>query len=139
MVFTLGVVVADYHPEMTHHMLDLVVSSAQLDGHFIAEVVHVAGVYDMPLAVQKLLGKKNIQGVITLGVVLQGGTQHDMIVAENAAKKFVDLSCHFDKPVTCGVIGPRVSRELAQERVEQYALHAYAALITSLKEFERIE
>ena len=124
----IGVVVADFNKDMTHEMLRLVSEKAKADGHEVS-VAHVAGVYDMPVVVKKLL--ERVDGVITLGVVLQGGTDHDLTVANNAAKKFVDLSCDSGKPVACGVIGPRVSREHALERVESYALHAYDALVQS--------
>jgi 6,7-dimethyl-8-ribityllumazine synthase len=125
----IGVVVADFNKDMTHVMLQLVSDKAKGDHHEVV-VAHVAGVYDMPVVVKKLL--EQVDGVITLGVVLQGGTDHDLTVANNAAQKFVDLSCDSGKPVACGVIGPRVSREKALERVESYALHSYDALVQSL-------
>ena len=138
MEYHLGIVVADFNADMTYEMLSLVQKEAEYEGN-ILEVVHVAGVYDMPLAVQTLLKKSRIDGVLTLGVVLQGGTNHDVIVAENAAQKFVDLACQFEKPVTLGVIGPRVTREFALQRVEEYALHAYHALIQLLQELAKIK
>lgn len=131
MSFVVGIVVADFNKDMTHEMLRLVQEKAGRDGTSVV-VAHVSGVYDMPVVVQKLLKNEKISGVITLGVVLQGGTNHDLTVADNAAKKFVDLSCASRKPVACGIIGPRVSREKALERVESYSVHAYDALIQSL-------
>lgn len=138
MSFNLGIVVADFNKEMTHEMLRLVQEEVAREQHAIVEVAHAPGVYDIPLLVQLLLEKKEIDGVITLGVVLQGGTNHDVVVAENTARKIVDLACQFGKPVTLGIIGPRVNKQLAEERLESYAEHAYHAVISLLNEKQRL-
>lgn len=138
MSFNLGIVVADFNKEMTHKMLQFVQQEAAKEQQTIVEVAHAPGVYDIPLLVQLLLEKKEIDGVITLGVVLQGGTNHDVVVAENAGRKIADLSCQFGKPVTLGIIGPRVNKQLAEERLESYAEHAYHAVISLLNEKQRL-
>lgn len=138
MSFNLGIVVADFNKEMTLRMQALVEMFAEKDKHVIKIVAHAPGAYDIPLLAQLLLEKKEIDGVITLGVVLQGGTNHDVVVAENAARKLVDLACQYKKPVTLGIIGPRVSKQFAQERLESYAEHAYQAVVSLLTEKQRL-
>ena len=39
----------------------------------------VPGIFDMPLIIDKLLQKKNIDGVVTLGAVIKGKTKHDEV------------------------------------------------------------
>ncbi len=131
----IGVVVADYRKEMAEKMLSFAEKKAAELGIEIAPVVRVPGAFDMPLAVKKMLEKKEIAAVICLAVVLQGGTGHDKIVAENAARKMSDLALQYNKPVLSGMIGPRVSEEQARERLQQYSEHAVesAARMLSLE------
>ena len=112
---------------------------AQEKGVTVAYVVHVPGVFDIPLAVKKLLQKKEIHGVVTLGVVISGGTAHDAHVADNAARQISNLSLEFEKPVTLSIIGHNVSKQQALERYESYAKHGVDAVIELVREFRRLE
>ncbi|PIN79518.1 6,7-dimethyl-8-ribityllumazine synthase, partial [Candidatus Woesearchaeota archaeon CG10_big_fil_rev_8_21_14_0_10_34_8] len=86
----IGIVVADFNKEITSVMLDTAKKQAEELGVKISYIIHVPGVYDMPLAVKKLL-KKDVDGVVTLGVVISGGTAHDKHVADNTARLCADL------------------------------------------------
>ena len=79
-------------------------------------ILYVPGTFDMPLAVERLLRKKNVDAVVTLGAVIKGDTRHDDIVAENAARLIADLSLKYGKPVTLGVAGPGMTIEQARKR-----------------------
>ena len=63
-----------------------------------------------PLLAKKLLRREDIDAVVTIGCVIQGETAHDEIVVSHAARKLMDLSLEFDKPVTLGITGPKMSR-----------------------------
>lgn len=130
---TIGIVVADFNKEITDAMLKTAEDRAKEKAVFIAYTIHVPGVFDMPLAVKRLLQKKEIEGVVTIGAVISGGTAHDSHVAENAARQISNLSLEFDKPVTLSVIGHNVSRQQAYERIESYAKHGIDAVIELIK------
>jgi len=137
----IGIVVADFNQEITHNMLKIAEAEAKKKNVFVY-IVHVPGVFDMPLAIKKLLQKKDIEGVVTLGAVISGGTAHDSHIAENAARQISNLSLEFNKPVTLSVIGHTVSKQQALERHEQYAkygINAVLELIATLKEIEKNE
>jgi 6,7-dimethyl-8-ribityllumazine synthase len=108
---------------------------AQFLGADVASIVYVPGVYDMPLAVRKLLRRDDIDAVVTIGAVIQGDTAHDEIVSQHAARKLMDLSLEFDKPVTLGISGPRMSRPDAHRRVD-YAKRAVEAAVKLVKRLE---
>jgi len=95
----------------------------------------VPGVFDMPLAVKKLVQSKDIDGVVTLGCVIEGETDHDQIVIQNAARKMADLSVEFGKPVALGVSGPGMTRLQAADRVEN-AKQAVESCVKMLKRLE---
>lgn len=135
---SIGIVVADFNEEITSEMARIAEQRAKEKGIAVAYVIHVPGVFDMPLAVKKLLQKDNIDGVVTLGVVMSGGTAHDAHVADNNARLCADLSVQFDKPVVLSVIGHNVSKQQALERYESYAQHGIDAIKRLVETFRTI-
>jgi 6,7-dimethyl-8-ribityllumazine synthase len=107
---------------------------AQFLGAEIASVIYAPGVFDMPIAVKSLLRRDDIEAVVAIGCVIQGDTAHDEIVAQHAARKILDLSLEFNKPVTLGITGPRMSRADAHKRVDyaKKAVEAAVKLLTRL-------
>jgi|SRR3989338_9301381 len=125
------IVCADFNDEITSVMLETALQRAKEKQLDVIEVVKVPGSYDIPYAVKKVLMEsveKKIDGIITLGAVIQGDTEHDVIVAENCARKCTDLSVEFNIPIALGVIGPRVTWENADKRKEEYAVRAVDAV-----------
>ncbi|MCX8147261.1 MAG: 6,7-dimethyl-8-ribityllumazine synthase, partial [Candidatus Woesearchaeota archaeon] len=102
-------------------------------GGRIEKTIRVPGAFDMPLAVKKLIEMKNIDGVVTLGAVIEGDSDHDNIVAHNAARKIADLSIQFNKPVTLGIIGPKITHAGAVERIEEYSKRAVEACLKMIR------
>ena len=88
----LGFVVSEFNRDITYQMELLGKEHAQFLKAEVASVLYVPGVYDMPLAVRKLLRRDDIDAVVTIGTVIQGDTGHDEIVAQHAARKLMDLS-----------------------------------------------
>lgn len=131
----LGFVVSEFNRDITYQMELLGKEHAQFLKAEVASVLYVPGVYDMPLAVRKLLRRDDIDAVVTIGTVIQGDTGHDEIVAQHAARKLMDLSLEFDKPVTYGISGPRMSRADAHKRVD-YAKRAVEAAVKMVTRLE---
>lgn len=132
LIAKLGFVVSEFNRDITYQMELLGKEHASFLGAEVVRVVYVPGVYDMPLAVKNLLRRENIDAVVTIGCVIQGETAHDEIVAQHAARKLMDLSIEFDKPVTLGITGPRMSRPDAHKRVD-YAKRAVEAAVKLLQ------
>ena len=130
----LGFVVSEFNRDITYQMELLGREHAQFLGAEVAAVVYVPGVYDMPLVAKKLLRREDIDAVVTIGCVIQGETAHDEIVVSQAARKLMDLSLEFDKPVTLGITGPKMSRLDAHKRVD-YSKRAVEAAVKLLQRF----
>jgi 6,7-dimethyl-8-ribityllumazine synthase len=127
----LGFVVSEFNRDITYQMELLGREHAQFLGAEVVSVIYVPGVFDMPIAVKSLLRRDEIEAVVAIGCVIQGDTGHDEIVAQHAARKILDLSLEFDKPVTLGITGPRMSRPDAHKRVD-YAKKAVEAAVKLL-------
>lgn len=131
----LGAVVAEFNFDITQMMLDLAREHAKFLDSEITEVITVPGVFDMPLAIKKLLKEDDIDAVITLGAVIEGSTSHDEIVVQHASRKIADLALEYDKPVALGITGPGMTRLEAHKRVD-YAKRAVEAAVKMCKRLE---
>ena len=97
--------------------------------------IYVPGSYDMPLAIKKMLKKGDVDAVVTIGCVIEGATEHDEIVVGHAARKIMDLSLEYEKPVALGISGPGMTRLEAEERIE-YARRAVESAVKMVKRLE---
>jgi len=131
----IGIVVSEFNYEITFAMLELAKEHASFLGAEVKEVFKVPGAFDMPLAVKKMLKEKEIDGVVTLGSVIEGETKHDEIVIQHASRKISDLSLEYDKPVSLGISGPGLTRLEALERVD-YSKRAVESVVKMVKRLQ---
>ncbi len=124
----IGAVVSEFNYDITQMMLELAREHAKFLESEITEIIAVPGVFDMPLAIKKLLKNDEIDAVITLGAVIEGSTSHDEIVVQHASRKIADLALEYDKPVSLGISGPGMTRLEAHQRVD-YAKRAVEAVV----------
>jgi 6,7-dimethyl-8-ribityllumazine synthase len=117
----LGLVVAEFNRSVTEQMESAARDAADDAGADVVETSRVPGVYDAPLAVDRLARRDDIDAVAVLGAVVTGDTDHDQVIAHSSAQKLTDVSLDRDLPVTYGVIGPGMSGAEARERVEKGA------------------
>ena len=128
----LGIVVSEFHYDITMMMLERAKEHAEFLGAKVEKVIKVPGVFDMPLAIKMLLQDINIDGVVALGAVIEGETEHDEVVMQQAARKIVDLAVQYEKPVGLGITGPGMSRLQAEERIDR-AKQAVEAVVKMYK------
>lgn len=128
----LGIVISEFNYDINEMMLERAKQHADFLGVDVKEVLHVPGVFDMPLGVKKLLENEDIDGVVTLGTVIKGETEHDQTVMSQAARKITDLELEYEKPVSLGITGPGMSRMQAEERIER-AKNAVEAAVKMYK------
>jgi len=135
----LAIVVSEFNSEITFKMLERARNHADEVGAKVSYVLYVPGTFDMPLAVERLLKKKNVDAVVTLGAVIKGETRHDDIVAENAARLIADLSLKFGKPVALGVLGPGITVEQARERADLMPVRAVNAAVNMIARLGKLQ
>jgi 6,7-dimethyl-8-ribityllumazine synthase len=131
----IGAVVSEFNYDITMVMLERAKEHAKFLGAEITETVQVPGVFDMGLAIKNLLNKKNIDGVVALGAVIEGETEHDDIVIQHAARKIADLALEHNKPVGLGITGPGMTRLQAEKRIER-AKNAVEAVVKMHKRLD---
>ena len=129
----LGMVVSVFNYEITGEMSKRAQKRAEEVGAKISRVIEVPGTFEIPLAVKQLLKDKSIAGVLTLGTVIKGGTDHDSVVAHCVARKILDLSLEYDKPVSLGISGPNITWQQSEKRIEEYAIRAVDSVVNMLR------
>jgi 6,7-dimethyl-8-ribityllumazine synthase len=135
----LAIVVSEFNNEITFKMLEGARDHAATVSAKINYIIYVPGTYDMPLAVEGLLKKKNVDAVVTLGAVIKGDTRHDDIVAENAARLIADLSLKHGKPVALGIAGPGMTIEQARARAKLVPARAVTAAVNMVLRLRKLQ
>ena len=134
----IAIVTAEFNSEITSKMLDLAIEKANALKMKIKYTIQVPGVFDMPLMIDALLQRKDVDAVITLGAVIKGQTKHDELIAHVTAKAIADLSIKHQKPVTLGITGPGMSDRQAHQRIRPVAERAVEAAKKLFEELEKI-
>ena len=114
----IALLVSDFNFDVTSLMLERARRHAEFLGAEVTRVVHVPGVFDMPLAIKKLLKRRDVDGVVILGAVIKGDTNHDELITGPVASAAVQLALEFDKPVGLGITGPGMDRMQALDRID---------------------
>ena len=130
--------VSEFNQQVTSRMLSVAQEKAKLLKLNVKYTCKVPGVYDIPILVDTLLQKKDVDGVATLGVIIKGQTKHDEIIAHSTATKLTDLSLKYQKPVSLGISGPGMEERQAFARIRPVAERSIEALIKISKELKRI-
>ncbi|GAB7013696.1 6,7-dimethyl-8-ribityllumazine synthase [Halolamina salina] len=124
----LGLVVAEFNASVTERMAEAAADAAADRGVDIGETVHVPGVYDSPLAADRLARREEIDAVAVVGAVVTGDTDHDQVISDATAESLQSVGLDRDTPVTFGVTGPGQSGAEARERVDKGAAAVDAAV-----------
>jgi 6,7-dimethyl-8-ribityllumazine synthase len=135
---TIAIVVSEFNYDVTLLMLERAKEEVSFLGATLGPVMKTPGVFDMPLAAKVLLGRDDVDGLVALGAVIEGETQHDEVVMNQAARKLTDLSVEYGKPVGLGISGPGETRLQAQDRIENAgnAVRAVVKMIRRLKDLD---
>jgi 6,7-dimethyl-8-ribityllumazine synthase len=131
---TLGLVVAQFNRAVTEEMEASATEAAREAGVEIGSTVPVPGVYDAPLAADRLARREGIDAVCVLGAIVEGDTEHDRVIADATAQSCSAVSLDRDTPITLGVTGPGMSSAEARERVDKgrEAIEGALALLEEL-------
>ena len=135
---TVGIIVSEFNYDVTLLMLERAKEEVSFLGATLGPVVKTPGVFDMPLAAKALFGREDVDGVVALGAVIEGETQHDEVVMNQAARKLADLSVEYGKPLGLGISGPGETRLQAQDRIENAgnAVRAVVKMVRRLRDLD---
>ena len=130
-----AIVASEFNYDVTLLMLERAKEEVDFLGATLGPVVKTPGVYDIPLAVKTLYDRDDVDAVVALGAVIEGETQHDEVIMNQAARKLLDLSVESGKPIGLGISGPGETRLQAQDRIENAgnAVRAVVKMVRRLR------
>ncbi len=125
----LAIVQAQFNAEITDAMTAVAVAHAEKAGATVSHRLSVPGVYDLPLMVQHMARRRDVDAVVVIGCVVSGETKHDELITFSTAKTLQEISLATDTPIGLGIIGPGMTWAQAEARVGNGAHAVEAALV----------
>ena len=100
--FRVGIVVSEWNDHITNNLLQGAVDTFLDNGVSEENIViyRVPGAFELPLGAQWLLESGKVDGVIAIGVVIQGETRHFDFVCGGATQGIMDVTVKFNRPVS---------------------------------------
>lgn len=135
----IAIVTAEFNEEITSRMLDVALEKAKALKLDVRYSCKAPGSYDMPIIVDALLQKNDVDAVVTLGAIIKGQTKHDEVIANSTAKSLTELSIRHKKPVSLGITGPGIQGRHAHARIRPVAERAVEAVLKISKELQKIQ
>lgn len=129
----IAIVTGDFHKELAEEMVKFAMEELKNAGAALAADVRVAGSYEVPLVMNQLLGRDDVDAAVALGLIEKGETLHGEVMGHVVHKTLVDLQLKHGKPIGIGIIGPGATPQQAQVRKEGAARGAVKAVLRSLE------
>lgn len=133
--FSFGIVVSEWHADITHALYDGCVQTLLAHGAK-EENIHTAqvpGSFELPLGAQLLASGKKVDAVICLGCVIKGETPHNDYINRSVASALSQLSLVSSKPFVFGLLTPD-TLEQAQDRAGgQHGNKGVEAAVTAIR------
>ena len=132
MAKSVAIVAGSYHKDKIEKMVEIVKSLSAENDLLIEETCWVPGSMELPLQIKRLLLRESIEGVIVLGIIEKGETDHGLVMGQAVTKSVIDLQLLSMKPIGFGIIGPGAEEEQITQRVEAHAKQAVLAVAEML-------
>ncbi len=112
-----GIVVSEYHADIVNALLKG--AKDTLLSHDVAEkdiiIDHAPGAFELPFVAKRLYENNKVDGIICLGCVIKGETDHDVYINKTVASAIMGMGLRTNKPFIYGVLTPN-NEEQARER-----------------------
>jgi 6,7-dimethyl-8-ribityllumazine synthase len=125
----IAIVCGSFHEDEVKKMLEWASNEASEHKLTISEIVWVPGAMEVPLALDRLMARDDIEGAACLGIIEKGQTQHGLAMGQAVIKSIIDLQLTWNKPVGLGIIGPGAEPEHIEPRLEPHARAAISAIV----------
>lgn len=134
----LAIVVAEWNEEITEPLFqgafDTLIKLGVKKKNIIRK--NVPGSFELPLAAQWMAEKKNVDGVICIGCVIQGDTPHFDYICQAVAYGIMKVSLKTNKPVAFGVLTTLNKQQALERAGGKYGNKGEEAALTVVKMLE---
>jgi len=95
------IVASNYYKDVADNLI-LGSSNFLKENNYDFDIIDAPGCFEIPFLINKNI--KNYLGFISLGCVIRGETYHFELISNECARKIMDLSVDFNKPIGFGII-----------------------------------
>ncbi len=131
----IGIVVAEWNPQITNSLLEGTLSELKKLGVVDEDIftIHVPGSFELPQGASLLLKKKKLDAVICLGCVIQGETRHFEFICQAVSQGITNLSIQERKPVIFGVLTTENMEQATERSGGKHGNKGHEAAVTAVK------
>lgn len=132
---TIGIVVTDYHKDITYALYEgcydtLVKHGAKEEN---IHTVQVPGAFELPAGARILGQAKTLDGIVCLGCVIKGETNHNEYINQAVANALMSLSVAAAKPVIFGVLTPNTHEQALERAGGRHGNKGIEAAVTVIR------
>ena len=104
--YKIGIVKSEWNKNITDSLINSCMSFLLDSGIKQNNIIkiNVPGSMELVLGASLLLNKKKVDGVIALGSIIKGDTDHDKYIAQSVSNGLINVSLEYNKPVIFGVL-----------------------------------
>ncbi len=130
-----GIVVSEWNEGITTALFDGAVRTLVNNGVKKEDIIiiTVPGSFELTMGAQLLCEDKSIEGVITLGCVIQGETRHFDFICDAVAHGVTNVSLKYNKPVIFGLLTPNTMQQAQDRAGGKHGNKGDEAAVTALK------
>lgn len=130
-----GVVVSDWHPEITHALYEgcydtLIKHEAKAEN---IHTLQVPGTFELPAGAKILFDNHKLDAVICIGCVIKGETKHNEYINQAVASALTTLSIMTSKPFVFGVLTPDTEEQAKDRAGGKYGNKGVEAAVTAIR------
>ena len=132
--FSIGIVVSEWNDHITSKLLagaftTLIESGVKEEN---IQLKRVPGAFELPLAAQ-WLAQTNVDGIIAIGVVIQGETRHFDFVCSGTTNGIMEVNLKYDKPVAFCLLTDNTEQQSIDRAGGKHGNKGVEAAETALK------
>jgi 6,7-dimethyl-8-ribityllumazine synthase len=132
--FSIGIVVSEWNDHITSKLLagaftTLIESGVKEEN---IQLKRVPGAFELPLAAQ-WLAQTNVDGIIAIGVVIQGETRHFDFVCYGTTNGIMEVNLKYDKPVAFCLLTDNTEQQSIDRAGGKHGNKGVEAAVTVLK------
>jgi 6,7-dimethyl-8-ribityllumazine synthase len=100
--FKVGIVVSEWNDTITNNLFEGAKQALLDNGVSESNILvrYVPGAFELPLASQFMLDNTDVDGVVAIGVVIQGETRHFDFVCQGATQGLMNVMLEYNSPVS---------------------------------------
>ncbi len=118
---SIGIVIADFYSEISERLLGGAVEVLNAHPKVSYETFRVSGAWELPVITKSLMQSSRFHGMIAIGCVIRGETDHYEYICQQAASGLMAVSLEYTLPVglallTVGSEEQALARSLQKNR-----------------------